>query len=388
MKKNHYLAYGNVDAWRERLSQSPDEGHLNTEDWNGFEIFGSLPSPPCVKVATYLRWKRIPFLWRSTIDDNMKMMFDEPRFSHIEEPIMPIAVFPDGRSMNDSSFIIRAIEEQNPKRSVIPSLDEDPCLRFICQLLEDFSDEWLVRCVYGFRWNDPDVRQFSGRLVNLSFLGGGEMSRGAIDFIISKQLGTQDRADAFVEGAYSDNIIYPTFHRVSDAMERHFAKGMRADKFMCGNAPASVDFAFYGMFYQFIQDKIPAPIMAESYPHVTAWIHRMNDTSGFAEAPLKVTELLSDLLKIAGDSYLPFLAANAASLDANPESDDLITVPVFQSEGEAPVIHTQKPYAYQAKCLQWLKEDLAAALDSPNTSATDELKTILDSCGCLTQLKP
>lgn len=387
MKKNHYLSYGDVQSWRERLGGSPTDGHPNPDDWQGFEVYGSLPSPPCVKIAAYLRWKRLPFLWRPALDMDFKMMFDEPRFAHIKERIMPIVVFPDGRSMNDSTFILRAIEERYPERSVLPSNEDDPGVRFVGQLLEDFADEWVVRCVYGFRWNDPDVRDFSGKFIALSFAGGGGRSEGVAKMIVPRQLDTSNRADAFVEGAYTDDIIYHTFHEVADAMERHFSKGMRADYFMLGDAPTNVDFAFYGMFYQFIQDRIPAKMMVDRYPSVTAWTHRMNDTSGYEKGEPKMTDLALELLQIASKSYLPFLSVNAKRLREDPENDEIVDVQIFADNEERGILHAQRPYPYQAKCREWLIEDLEEALSSANREKVDELRGTLDETGCLAQLQ-
>jgi hypothetical protein len=65
------------------------------------------PSPPSIKLASYLRWKRLPFLWRSTAGTDLSKIWDAPRFSHIEERLMPLLVFPDGRSMLDSTFLFK-----------------------------------------------------------------------------------------------------------------------------------------------------------------------------------------------------------------------------------------------------------------------------------------
>ena len=113
----------------------------------------------------------------------------------------------------------------------------------------------------------------------------------------------------------------------------------------------------------------------------------MNDTSGFSESDLKVTDLLLDLLKIAAESYLVFLEANAARLNDDPDNDDMITVTIFDGEEDFSAVHSQKPYAYQAKCLQWLKEDLDVALKSEQFDQVDELRRILRSTGCWHYLK-
>ncbi|HBP14871.1 MAG TPA: glutathione S-transferase, partial [Gammaproteobacteria bacterium] len=49
----------------------------------------------------------------------------------------------------DSTPIIRRLESEIPGRSVIP---EDPVIRFLDYLLEDYGDEWLTKAMFHYRW--------------------------------------------------------------------------------------------------------------------------------------------------------------------------------------------------------------------------------------------
>jgi hypothetical protein len=87
------------------------------------------PSPPSIKLASYLRWKRLPFLWRSTAGTDLSKIWDAPRFSHIEERLMPLLVFPDGRSMLDSTFLFKlraAGMPYHPKHWISVTAPVDP----------------------------------------------------------------------------------------------------------------------------------------------------------------------------------------------------------------------------------------------------------------------
>ena len=135
----------------------------------------------------------------------------DEKFNHLKPKVIPVVVFPDGSAINDSTFVIRRIETELGVGPDRPALPRDPVggaaggvvvqctrghdahnaacggsaklggnwvlarprtasivdgcsvprahppaaqgLRFIASLLEDFADEWLTKCMYGFRWN-------------------------------------------------------------------------------------------------------------------------------------------------------------------------------------------------------------------------------------------
>ncbi len=81
-----------------------------------------------------------------------------------------------------------------------------------------------------------------------------------------------------------------------------------------------------------------------------------------------------DLLRMAGDTYLPFLAANHDAARAGAEI-------VAAEIGGTP--YRQGVFRYQVKCLGWLREHLAGLSDA----ARDGIRPILAETGCLPVLE-
>ena len=64
---------------------------------------------------------------------------------------IPVVMSPDGVPMWDSTTILEHLDTVTPpERSVLP---DDPTLRFLAHLLDDFSDEWFYRPAVGSRWS-------------------------------------------------------------------------------------------------------------------------------------------------------------------------------------------------------------------------------------------
>ena len=84
-----------------------------------------------------------------------------------------------------------------------------------------------------------------------------------------------------------------------------------------------------------------------------------------------IPETLVALLTEAGRVYTPFLLANAAALESGAEQ-------VECTIDDQPWV--QKPFPYQGKCLQWLRESHARL--SPSDRET--VDAILAGTGCET----
>jgi hypothetical protein len=106
----------------------------------------------------------------------------------------------------------------------------------------------------------------------------------------------------------------------------------------------------------------------------------MDDCSGVADdasladpnGPLPVSVL--GLLKLAGEVYLPFLAANAHAIKNGAEE---FALPIWGQP------YRQVTFRYQAKCYDWLRQQFAA-LDN---TARGRLEPVLDEAGCLSYLR-
>lgn len=364
-----------LSSWQRKLARSPTTGKRDPS-WPHWEVYGANGSPYSQKINAYMRWKRLPFLWRSMMmspDDegagatergDGKASRAGPgrwprRFEHIRPRVIPVVVFPNSRSMNDSTFVIEAVEAHTgATRAAVPA---DPATAFVAWLLEDFADEFLTKVMYGFRWNREVDAVHAGRLLAYDGLGG-EAADAAAGFIQQTQVGRTS-----VVGC-PDDTIHPTCHAVCALLERHFATGTR---FMLGDAPCVCDFAFFGQMSQWLVDRTPASFVPDRYTRTTAWLWRMADTGAVAPAPLRVNACARGLLRLCAATYLPFLRANAAALAAGADS---LTVSLRFDDGL--VEHVQQPFGYQNKCYAHLRARLAAIGENA------ELRSVLEVTGC------
>jgi hypothetical protein len=144
-------------------------------------------------------------------------------------------------------------------------------------------------------------------------------------------------------------VIEASYRRFLDAFEAH----LTVQPFLFGKRPAACDFAVYGQLTQLAGfDPTPQALTAQVAPRVFAWVGLMEDLSGLEPtdadwmAPSAPAPTLRALLAEMGRTYAPVMLANARALTG----------------GEAEVRGevdgqpwTQPPFAYQAKCLQWLR---------------------------------
>ena len=114
--------------------------------------------------------------------------------------------------------------------------------------------------------------------------------------------------------------------------------------------------------------------MRREFQRVDSWLRQLDDVSGHdgewlptgAEWPAAVVALV----RIAGAEYLPFLAANAAALDAGAAE---VRLTIGGREW------VQAPFGYQAKCLMILRRRFADLDDATR----DRLAPLLGDTGCL-----
>jgi hypothetical protein len=146
--------------------------------------------------------------------------------------------------------------------------------------------------------------------------------------------------------------------------------------FVLGARPAACDFGLYGQLTQLAGwDPTPRAIALERAPRVVAWLDLVEDLSGLEPGsggwisrdavPATVRALFAE----AGRVYAPFLLANADALARRAERVECTI------DGRAWV---QKPFPYQGKCLQWLREGYSA-LARGDRAAVD---AVLAGSGC------
>src|SRR5262249_42901908 len=109
---------------------------------------GAPGSPYTRKMLALLRYRRIPYRFlvgRHDADDGMP----KPKVA-----LLPTFYLPNEHgelaAVVDSTPLIRRLETTFAERWVLP---DDPVVRFIDELVEDYADEWLTKAMFHYRWH-------------------------------------------------------------------------------------------------------------------------------------------------------------------------------------------------------------------------------------------
>lgn len=321
---------------------------------------GAPGSPYTRKMLAMLRYRHIPY--RFLIGDQASREgLPEPRVS-----LLPTFYLQDENSeleaVVDSTPLIRRFESAFTERSVLPP---DPVVGFINYLLEDFGDEWLTKAMFHYRWHfTADIEQ-GGNILPL----WRDLSMDAKRHrTMSKQIAERQISRLYVVGSneVTAPVIEDSYRRFLDIMDRL----LQRRQFLMGNRPGSADFALYAQLTQLAGfDPTPRAICLERAPRVFAWTDVVDDLSGLPATDGDwlsadvVGEHLNELLCEAGRVYAPVLLANAKAIAAGDESFETT---IDGQRWQQPV------FPYQAKCLQWIRNEFAA-LDATSQATVREL---------------
>jgi hypothetical protein len=167
-------------------------------------------------------------------------------------------------------------------------------------------------------------------------------------------------------------VIEASYRRFLELFSAH----MRHGPFVLGSRPGAADFALFGQLTQLTAfDPTPMALTLEVAPQVYAWTSVMEDLSGLEptedhwHSREALPNTLGELLTEVGRVYVPALLANARAVDSGL---DAVQTTI---DGQP---WTQRPFPYQAKCLQWLRQE-RARLDHEDRAFVDGL---LEGTGC------
>ena len=171
---------------------------------------------------------------------------------------------------------------------------------------------------------------------------------------------------------------------------------------MFGKRPSSSDFALYGQLTQLVGfDPTPRDIAIRKSPRTVAWVNIMSDLSGLHDKggigeffgvnndnknkPLKINyfdtndygwnvlqdipDSLKEMFNEIGKVYVPCLLANAYAYNEGKE--------VWEAQIDNST-WKQKTFPYQAKCLNWIKEEF----NKLSGSDKNIVKNYLSGTGC------
>lgn len=152
--------------------------------------------------------------------------------------------------------------------------------------------------------------------------------------------------------------------------------------FIFGARPTNADFAFFGQLRQCAADPLPSRVMHD-YPAAWSYVWMMDELGGLEppawEAPETKNEAMLSLLRLAGQTYLPFLRANAA---AYADGQKEVTSAIRGGK----VNHTQPTFRYQATyCWPKLQAQYQALSAHPREQAF--VRGVLAETGCLEHIE-
>lgn len=329
-------------------------------------IVGMPGSPYSRKLRAVLRYRRIPHAWLHHLSVEAQGL-PKPRVELLPQLMMRGA---DGEIVahTDSTPLIRRLETLHLGRNVVP---DDPVVAFLDALLEDYADEWLTKAMFHYRWAYPaDVAQAASILPRWPRTDRPEEE--AVRFgsmFAERQVG---RLGVVGSNATTTPVIEASYRRLLALLDARLTES----RFVMGSRPGGADFALYGQLTQLAGfDPTPRAVAFEIAPRVVAWVDFVDDLSGVEPDPHgwvsrdAIPDTLRALLVEVGRVYVPFLLANADALACGA---DRVQCTIDGRPWE------QKPFPYQRKCLDWLREDRAALADDDRRA----VDTVLAGTGC------
>jgi glutathione S-transferase len=332
-------------------------------------LIGGTGSPYTRKMVALLRYRQIPYsiIWADPAGTLEAMGLEKPR-----PTFHPTFLFKDESGAIeptcDSSPIIRRLEGMYPGRSVIPN---DPALAFIDYLIEDFGDEWCTKYMFHYRWYPEEDADNAGTLLPLGMdlTIDTDAHKMFKDVFSERQIGR-----LYVVGSNDTTapVIDASYRRYLAAMEAHFAQ----QPFMLGARPGSGDYGMFGQLTQLVGfDPTSRKIAHEVSPRTVAWVDQMEDLCGLEPSDDDWKKLedqpgtLKGLLTEIGRVYIPALLANAAAVEAGEKT--------WESKIDG-AQWTQQTFPYQAKCLNWIREEYQALSEADRV----RVDAVLAGTGC------
>ena len=334
------------------------------------KIFGATPSPYTQKILSAFRYRHIPYIvYNGNIVKKItKLGIDLPK-----PVLLPTILLKndDGTivATTDSTPIIRRLENDFSERKIIP---DDPALAFVNYLLEDFGDEWVTKYMFHYRWYFKEDADIAGTILPLVDIAVNTPNETLAQYkeIVSKRqidrlwvVGSNDETADFIDASYK---------RFLNLMEEHLLNS----PFLLGTKPSSSDFSFYGQLTQLVKfDPTPRKIAYEFSSRTVAWVDVLDDLSGHDSDSTSWTRLedspasLKNILKEVGKMYIPALLANSEALERGDEIWEMLI---------DDAVWKQKTFPYQAKCLNWIKNEFSLL----NKEDKKRVLGFLDGTGC------
>ncbi len=330
-------------------------------DGEHYVVIGRPESGYSLKVRSALHFKGLPHAW---IDRCLKT--DALYQTHAKVQLIPLLFLPDGSSMQDSTPILDRLEKERPEPSLHP---EDPTLRFLSALLEEFGDEWGNKLMFHYRWGKAEDQLARGTTLARGMLEGhwaAPVAPIVRRFIVRRMVPRMAFAGANANNA---PILEAAFASTVELLEAHLSK--RA--YLFGGRPSFGDFGLWGQLYQAWIDPTCHAHLEAKAGAVVSWLHRMNAPS--VEGDFETLDSLDETLRPifereVGPHYLAWALANERAEAAGEAQTEL------EMDGR---LYYQRTFKYPARTLEVLRRR------APEGDRT--LRTFLAQTGCLGALE-
>ncbi len=308
---------------------------------------GAPGSPYTRKMVALLRYRRIPYKL------TQYGMGGAPGMPKPKVQLLPTFFLPNAQgeleAVVDSTPIIRRLERAFEDRSVLPP---HPVTGFIDYLLEDYADEWLTKAMFHYRWHYAADADKAGEILpRWSRIAASDEEMAQMKkFIMDRQI-----SRLYVVGSndLTAPVIEASYERFLDLFDAH----LKQYPFLMGNRPGASDFAAFGQLTALTHfDPTPMAVTLKRSPRVYAWVEIGEDLSGLEPKEsdwldaASIPATMIALLKEVGRVYAPALLANAAAIAKGAET--------FETEIDGKP-WKQQTFPYQAKCLQWIRNEYA-----------------------------
>jgi len=325
-------------------------------------VYGSKVSYFTGKLEAYLRYKEIPYRFAPMTSEYFNKIVPEKTGAQQ----MPAVEFADGRWATDSTPLIAWLESEHTDFPVTP---KDATQAYICQLIEDYADEWLWRPAMHYRWSYFAGRQLLGTVLVDELFQDIKAPAWLKRWQIRRRQKTH-----FVDNdgvnAQTWSHVEQGYLRILDILQAVFAER----PFLFGDRPTVADFGLFGpMFRHFSQDPTPAEIMRLRAPAVFEWVGRMwnaRASTCHGELFAGIPQDLQPLLREIGETHLTNLVANASAWS---EQSKLYAVSIQGTQ------YSRLPVSrYRSWCLEQLQRQFNAL---PAT-AQDDVRELLQQEHC------
>jgi glutathione S-transferase len=336
---------------------------MNKENTNLYTLYKMDISYFSGKMEAYLRYKDIPYNAIECCDDMKAFHRVGIKTGFQKVPAIEMA---NGQWLFDTTPMIQWLDLKHPEPSVFP---DDPALRFVSLLLEDYGDEWLWRPAMWWRWVPKSSRVTLGRRISK---------------ILSKRfaipLGLYFGWRQLNEWLWKDGVDKHNSDDVRDMLfrELEFLEPLFEDQtFILGSHPSIADFGYFASFFRhFGNDPISAEVMRRQGPNAYEWLARLWNAKQ-SKLPDRIefqwpsADYWQPLLERIAKDYLPYLHQNALAFKAGQKR--------FDYQGHTLAFKQTVTTSYRV----WCRQELQREFSSLNEADQKKVESLFASVGGL-----